>query len=215
MSDTQAPPGTPARKRKPLMNAEKERLGLLGELLEARRGELGFTDRTDFARAHPGLTWRTYTDIENGYRQNSTIATLGKVAKSYEVTYDSMLDVAYARADKLEVTGRPAAAPDALERARPPGSPGTWISSETIARADRMYMPAIRERLDALAARGITDPDGQELFPDDEGLGGAYDADRLSGADVYAAVWTAALVQERRERLRAAGRGPQHGSAGA
>ncbi len=215
MSDTHGPDGVPARKRKPLMNAPEERRQLLGRLLEERRGELGFTDRTDFARARPGLTWRTYTDLENGYRENSTIATLGKIAKAYGVTYDSMIDVAHGRADKLETigSGRPAGAPDPLEHARPQGMPGSWISPATIADADRKYMPAIRERLDALAGRGITDPDGEELFPGDPGLAGAYEADRMSGSDVYAAAWMAALVAERRERLGRAGRGPQHGSA--
>lgn len=161
MSDMQDTAGLPARKRKPLTGVAKERRERLGRLLEQRRGELGFTDRTDFARARPGLTWRTYTDLENGYRENSTIATLGKVAAAYGVTYDSMLAVAHGESDCLEPapgTGpRPVPAPAVTAQAVP--------VPEELREAAQPYADEIQARLLAAAARtGTEDPPGDEVF---------------------------------------------------
>jgi hypothetical protein len=73
---------------------------LLGKLLEARRGELGYKFRPAFERDRR-INVRLAGDIEKAYRTNYARATLAEIAASYAVTLGSMLAVVHGESDRL------------------------------------------------------------------------------------------------------------------
>jgi hypothetical protein len=187
------------------VTADGGRWRLLGELLQGRRQELGFKFRPAFARERLPLTddgnpnTRLVADIENAYdsRINTFPAgTLRLLAGAYEATYDSVLAVLAGKADAL-VPAAPAAPPD-----------DSLPLSPARAASDRPWYREINERRVALAARGITDPDGAQMFPDRPDDAKAWDG---IGArlDIDARVWFIADL-----RRRAAGRAGRDGSSG-
>ena len=104
MDDQDSPPQGAPRRLKPMQGVPLDRRRLLGQLLEARRGELGHLHRTTFTAEHH-LGWRTVTDIENGYRDTFTRAILTRLAGAYGVTYPSVMAVLRGEADELEPAG--------------------------------------------------------------------------------------------------------------
>ncbi len=171
---------------------------LLGELLQARRQQLGYRFRPAFARDRLPATpdgnrnVRLPADIENHYRDTYPPGTLRLIAHAYEVTYESLTAVLAGNADRL------AAVP-----AVPPG----WAPPMDPVRAasDRPWFDPVNERRVALAARGITDPAGAQMFPDSPDDAKAWDGigARLPVGD---RVWFIADLR-RRAAARAAGSG--------
>lgn len=159
MADISAPPGA---------------WKLLGVLMEARRKALGFQYRTQFERERK-LNKRMQADIEKAYASRINTwpeSTLMHIAELYEVDFKSMLAVLHGDADALE----PAAA-------EPPTRLPPMSSPSRVA-ADVGRFIAIERRLRELAAMGITDPDGAQVFPgapDDaqawDGIGARMDID--------------------------------------
>jgi hypothetical protein len=141
--------------------AEQDRIRLGGRL-QRRRGELGYAGRQlkPFASAR-GVNWRLVTDAEKAKRDNFTISTLDALARAYAVTYDSLVAVGRGEADELT----PAAAP---------GGDTPPMTAERAA-ADRPWYDEINERRFALAARGIIDPTGEQMFPDSPDDAKAWD----------------------------------------
>lgn len=199
-----------SNRKRHAMAADDSRWVLLGELLQARRQELGFRFRPAFARDRLPLTpdgnlnVRLAADIENNYRGGSyPPGTLRLLAQAYEVTYESVQAVLSGAAGS--VAPAPAAAP-----AEPPG----WtppVDDATRIASDRPYADRIWERLRQLAARGITAPSGSQVFPP-----GSADARDWDGAgsrlDLADRVWFIAGLQ-RRDAGRAGSSGA--GAAGA
>jgi hypothetical protein len=150
-----------AHDRRPVVRAPEVAWQRLGELLQLRRAELGYRRRPAFTREH-GINIRLVTDIENAYRPNTFLTpTLREIAQAYEVTYDSVLAVLRGEADELIP-----AVPVPLD---PP------IADPARIAADRPFFDEINERRVALAARGITDPTGAQMFPDDPQDAQAWD----------------------------------------
>jgi hypothetical protein len=138
--------------RRPVVRAPEDAWQRLGELLQLRRAELGYKRRPAFTREH-GINIRLVTDIENAYRPNTFLTpTLREIAQAYQVTYESLIAVLGKKADELT----PAA---------PPGGDTPPMTAERAA-ADRPWYDEINERRFALAARGIIDPSGAQMFPD-------------------------------------------------
>jgi hypothetical protein len=166
VADDHRPRRVTERRLKPLEQVTKEGRARLGRLLEIRRGHLGHLDRKAFAadRESRGikLDWRTYTDVENAYRDNLTAATLASLARAYEVTYDSMLAVARGDADELE-PAEPARAAAQLTPRQPPDG---WLTPAEVSNARRFADPIFQRLLDLIHA-GVRDPDGAQLFPAD------------------------------------------------
>ncbi len=158
MTDTPGPAraATP-RRLKPAEQATEESRRLLGELLAARRGELGYAHRTTFGEER-GLHWRMITDIEQAYRDTFTIGTLAKVAQAYGVTRESVLAVLEGSAGKLEPL------PDARPRPARAGSSDVPVPEELRA-AGQDRADEIQDLLTAAAIRtGNPDPPGDEVF---------------------------------------------------
>lgn len=181
------------------------RWALLGELLQARRQELGYKHRPAFARERLPLTddgnpnVRLVADIENSYRDSFPPGTLRLLAQAYEVTYESVQAFLSGTADKL-VPAPPASL------AAPPSDPPL---SPARAASDRPWYKEINEQRVALAARGITDPTGAQMFG--EGTGDAKAWDGIgSRLDIDARVWFIADL-----RRRAAGRDGSSGTGAA
>ena len=200
----------------PIAKAPGDGLLLLGALLRKRRIELGYTHRPAFIRDRLPLTpkgnlnTRLVADIEKAYRKDFPDYTLEKLAAAYEVTYESVVAVAYLRARALE-PGPPApAAPPAVVPAGPP----RWLASDKKrTAADRPYADEIRGRLKLLRAQGIPSPSGDQLFPDSPA--NARDFDRYAGDwDIQDLVWFLSDLW-RRNASRSAGPNSGTGTNGA
>jgi hypothetical protein len=160
-----------ASDRRPAVRAPEEGWQRLGELLQLRRAELGYRRRPAFVREH-GINIRLVTDIENAYRPNTFLTpTLREIAQAYQVTYESLTAVLAGNAAALEP-----AAPEAVRL--PP------ITSPARLAADNSHFIAIERRLRELAAQGVTDPGGAQVFPDSpadaqawDGIGARMDLD--------------------------------------
>lgn len=159
----------PNRKRHAI-KAPRERWLLLGELLEARRQELGYKYRPGFARdrlpptdkGNPNA--RLVGDAERAYRPTFPPGTLREIARAYEVTYASLTAVLAGTAGELAP-----AAPAAPVAQLPPMTDAARVASA------RRWFDEINERRVALAARGITSPSGTQMFPDAPEDAGAWD----------------------------------------
>lgn len=186
----------------PLLGSPAERRALLGGLLRLRRADLGYRHVPAFVRAR-NINTRMVGDIEHGRRDTYTLPTLrDDVAVAYEVTYESMIAVAWSDAGELVPAEAvpPAAVPAGQERPPMPAAQ---------ADADRPWYDPINERRFALAARGILDPTGAQMFPDDPDDARAWDGigARMSVGD---RVWFIADLH----RLAAARRAGPHHSTG-
>lgn len=175
--------------RLPIEDAPDEGRELLGALLAQRRKELGYTHWPAFARDRLPPTpqgnpnTRLLADIEKAYRKRFPEPTLRHLAQAYQVDYRSVIAVAYLRSRTL-VPLR-SAAPDVT----PPTTPER-------AAADRPWFDQINERRVVLAARGITDPSGAQMFPDSPDDAKAWDGVAY-GMDIGDRVW---LIAELRRR---------------
>jgi hypothetical protein len=168
-----------ARRRRTAITAPPPAWQLLGHLLEGRRRELGHTYRTTFEAAS-GVNRRLAADIETAApkRINTFMpGTMSLIAKGYQVTEESILAVLRGEADQL-APAVPAGPPGQL----PPVDDASWIA------AARPYFDEINERRVALAAEGITDPSGAQLFG-----AGTEDAETWDGP--------AAVLPEIRDRV--------------
>ena len=131
----------------------------LGVLLEARRKALGFQYRTQLERERK-LNKRMQADIEKAYPSRVNTwpeSTLMHIADLYEVTWQSMLAVLHGDADALE----PAAPVAVLPRGDGWQPPVTDPAAEA---AIRPYFDPLNERRVELAAQGVKDPDGAQMF---------------------------------------------------
>ena len=181
--------------RRPVVRAPEDAWQRLGELLQLRRAELGYKRRPAFTREH-GINIRLVTDIENAYRPNTFLTpTLREIAQAYQVTYESLIAVLGKKADELA----PAAPPD---EGTPPMGPEQ-------AAADRPWFDEINERRVALAAGGITNPSGEQMFGEGTRDAEVWDGigDRWSVGD---RVWFIARL-----RRRVADRTPPNSGTGA
>lgn len=179
--------------RRPVVRAPDAAWQRLGELLQLRRGDLGYRRRPAFTREH-GINIRLVTDIENAYRPNTFLnPTLADIARAYQVTYDSVLAVLAGNADELAPASP---APDRL----PPTADPARVAS------DRPWFDEINERRVALAAAGVTDPDGTQMFPGDPDDAKAWDGigARLGVAD---RVWFIADLRRRADGRNGPGAG--------
>jgi hypothetical protein len=181
--------------RRPVVRAPEAAWRRLGELLQLRRAELGYKRRPGFTRDRD-INIRLVTDIENAYRPNTFLtATLREISQAYAVTYESLTAVLAGTADALDP-----AAPLASVTELPPMTSGARIAS------DRPYFDEINERRVALAARGITDPSGAQLFP-----GSPDDAKTWDGIGarmpIRDRVWFIADLQRRADGRDGAGSG--------
>jgi transcriptional regulator with XRE-family HTH domain len=138
-----------------MIGADPGRLQKLGQLLMWRRAALGHSYRPAFLEEQD-VNGRMVSDIERGRRDTYTGPTLEDLADAYAVTYDSMLAVAWGRADELT----PAPDPGRLDADRPPFTDPDRIE------ANRPWRDEIKGRLDLLRARGTPEPSGRQLFPD-------------------------------------------------
>lgn len=194
-----------ASELRPVEGAPLEGRRLLGALLGQRRAELGYTHWPAFARDRLPLTpsgnpnTRLLADIEKAYRDNFPEPRLRQLARAYGVTYESLTAVAHLRARALSPAS-PAAVPE------PAGSPPLPPAR---AASDRPWFDEINERRVALAARGVTDPSGAQMFP-----GAPDDAKAWDGIgarlDIGDRVWFIADL-----RRRAAGRDGSTGTGAA
>jgi len=185
------------------------RWGLLGELLQARRQELGFKFRPAFARERLPLTddgnpnVRLVTDIENNYRPGTySVGTLRLLAQAYAVTYESVQALLAGGADRL-VPAPPAPSPAADLGWTPPTDEAGRDA------ANRPWFDEINERRVALAARGVTDPSGPQMFPDAPDDAKAWDGIGPQ-MEIRDRVWIIADL-----RRRAAGRSGTSGNSAA
>lgn len=201
-------------KDQPIAGAPRETRLTLGRLLYERRKELGYGDsRPRFYNA-TGINKRYADDLENGRRDNFGETWLEKAARGYAVTLESILDVAWGRADALTpvVSANPA---DAY--AAPATGPAGLPSGEE--RSLRRYIAEIVQRLADLAApaehhpAGIRPQDatGKQLFPREGEESDAAYWDQLT-ADLWPLgerIWMVAEVQrqsdlrKRKDRERA------------
>ena len=174
----------------PIEDAPAEGRELLGALLAQRRKELGYTHWPAFARDRLPLTpqgnpnTRLLADIEKAYRSRFPEPTLRHLAQAYQVDYQSLIDVAHQRARAL--------AP--LRHLAPAGD--LPFDDPVRGSSDRPYFDEINERRFALAARGVLDPTGAQMFPDDADDARAWDGigARLSLGD---RVWFIADLRRR------------------
>jgi len=189
----------------PIEGAPAEGRELLGALLAQRRKELGYTHWPAFARDRLPLTpqgnpnTRLLADIEKAYRKRFPEPTLRHLAQAYQVDYQSLIDVAHLRASAL-VPQRPAA---------PAGDPP--FADPARAAGDRSHFDEINEQRFALAAKGILDPTGAQMFPDDADDARAWDGigARLPIRD---RVW---FIADLRRRAATRNAGPEANSHGA
>ena len=141
----------------PVKGADPARLKELGVLLRDRRVDLGYRHVPAFVRAR-GINTRMVGDIEHGRRDTYTFPTLADVAAAYEVTYESMMAVVWSDAGEL--------VPEEEAPPRLPDPDDTPPMTPERAASDRPWYDPINERRFALAARGILDPSGEQMFPD-------------------------------------------------
>ena len=134
----------PAARRRTDATAPPERWQLLGRLLEDRRKELGYTYRQPAFERDSGVNRRMAADIEKAAKDRINRfmpGTLHVIARGYQVTEKSMRAVLRGDADALTpVTG-------------------------ALSPAARRHYREINERRFTLAAQGILDPDGAQMFP--------------------------------------------------
>jgi hypothetical protein len=186
----------------------------LGRLLELRRRTIGYTWRTDFERERR-VNRRMAADVEKAAPDRIdtfTNGSLGLVAQGYAVTYDSMLAVLRGEADELVPVPVAPVSPDLVPvpgaglpagQERPPMSPAQ-------AAADRPWYDPVNERRFALAERGIFDPTGEQMFPDDPEAADAWDGPFGRSLPIGDRAWFIADLR----RLAAARRaGPPHHSS--
>jgi hypothetical protein len=191
----------------PIEDAPDEGRRLLGALLAQRRKELGYTHWPAFARARLPLTpsgnpnTRLLADIEKAYRKRFPEPTLRQLARAYEVTYESVTDVAHLRARAL-TPAFPAAASARVPDESPPMSPAQ-------AAADRPYYDPVNDRRFDLAAEGILDPTGEQMFPADPEAARAWDGPFGRSLPVGDRVW---FIAELRRLAAARNAGPNSGT---
>jgi hypothetical protein len=191
----------PANRRRSAATAPYDRWELLGRLLDKRRRVLGHTWRTTFERDR-GINTRLAAEIEKAAKDRVNHfmpGTLQLVAHGYAVTYESVLALLHGERDDLVPAPAPAAPPD---EGTPPMTPEQ-------AAADQPWFDEINERRVALAAQGITNPTGEQMFPGAPGDAQAWDGigDRWPVGD---RVWFIARL-----RRLAAGRIPPNSGTGA
>ena len=168
---------------------------LLGALLAQRRKELGYTHWPAFARDKLPLTpkgnpnTRMLADIEKAYRKRFPEPTLRQLARAYQVTYKSLLDVAHLRYNAL-VPALPGDVPPAIV---PSGPPGWMAADEKRSAANEPYADEIKRRLAELRAQGILNPSGAQLFG--EGTADAGDWDAYADWGIRDRVWFIADLQ--------------------
>ena len=185
----------------PVTGADPARIKQLGALLRLRRAALGYRHVPQFVRDRD-INTRMVGDIEHGRRDTYTFPSLADAARAYDVTYESMMDVVWSGAGEL--TPAPADAPGASSLFDPLPSDSSEQRARLAARAaaDRLFFDEINEQRVRLAARGILNPSGAQMFPDDPGDAKAWDG--IGGRlDVGDRVWFIADL-----RRRAAGRTP-------
>jgi hypothetical protein len=187
--------------RRPVVRAPEDAWRRLGELLQLRRAELGYKRRPAFTREHD-INIRLVTDIENAYRPNTFLTpTLREIAQAYQVTYESLIAVLGKKADELTP-----AAPVAF--LVPDGPPGWLADDEARSAADRPYRDKIMGRLALLRGQGVTDPSGDQIFPDS--AADAREWDKYAGDwEEKDVVWFVADLQR-----RADGRTPPNSGEG-
>lgn len=184
------------RKHHAIDTATNERWALLGNLLRARRIELGYIWRTDFAEAKDLKTSRGNRNVRmiNAIENNERAGTyqpgrLEQFARAYEVTPESVYAVLEGTADEL--------APAVPAARAVPGEPPGWTPPVDLARqsSDRPYADRIWERLRQLAGRGVMDPDGAQVFPGSPADAKTWDGTTARGLDLPNRVWLLADLQ--------------------
>ena len=207
------------RRRHAVDTAASERWALLGSLLRARRIELGYIWRTDFADARGLKTNRGSRNIrmivamENNERPGTYApGRLEQFARAYAVTPASVYAVLDGKTDELVPVPVVPAEPGPAVPAPPasadlPGPlalpPSPWDDLARTA-AGHPYALAIWKRWLDLPRR-VTDPDGAQMFPGAPGDAKAWDS--LAGLPLGDRVWVLADV-----RRRDGGREPDSGT---
>jgi hypothetical protein len=189
--------------RRPVVRAPDDRWRLLGELLQLRRAQLGYKRRPAFTREH-GINIRLVTDIENAYRPNTFLTpTLHEIARAYQVTYESVIAVLNEEAGRLAPAGA-AGRPD-------PSSP---FADPARTDLNRPWFDPLNERRVRLAARGILDPGGGQMFPDAPDDAKAWD-DIADSIPVGDKVWIIADLRRRAGTGAAGSEANSHGALAA
>jgi len=173
-----------------MLGAAPGRRRLLGELLRLRRAVIGYRYVPAFVKDRD-INTRMVGDIEHGRRDTYTFPTLKDIAAAYKVTYESMMAVVWSDAGELVPEEQ---APQEAPAAAPAGDPP--FADPARAAGDRSYFDEINEQRFALAAAGILDPTGAQMFPDDADDARAWDG---IGArlDIGARVWFIADLRRR------------------
>ena len=177
---------------RPIEHAPIEGRRLLGELLQQRRAELGYTHRPRFTtdRLPPtpsgNPNTRLVADIEEAYRDNFPPGRLRQIAHAYLVTYESLVAVAHMKARALEPEPGPEAAVDGL--------PPAPIDDSARESAVRPYADRIWRRL--LDIRGGDHTAGAQLFPRSPADAKAWDG-TYGRMDLGDRVWLVADLQHR------------------
>jgi hypothetical protein len=179
-------------KSRAVIRPEEKARERAGELLQRRRSDLGFGGRRRRAFARDrGVNDRLLTDIENPQPgRNYLISSIQDIARAYGVTYESLAAVLRGDADGL-VPAQPAPAPAAA--AFPAGLP-PLADAGRLARA-APHLARIWERVWALAARGVTDPSGAEVFGEGTAGARAWDSGIAQRWPVPERVWLLADFQ--------------------
>jgi hypothetical protein len=203
-------------KRRVEVKADPAAWQRLGQLLTVRRRTIGYTWRTDFERERR-VNRRMAADIEKAApdRVNTfTNGSLGLVAQGYAVDYESMLAVLRGEADELVPVPVAPVNPDLVPvPAVPAAAPGeTPPFYPDRAAQDRPWFDEINERRFALAARGVIDPDGAQMFPADPEAARAWDSIAAYGIPPGDRVW---VIADLRRRAAARHAGPEANSHGA
>jgi len=188
----------------------------LGKLLDVRRRTMGYTWRTDFERERR-VNRRMAADIEKAApdRINTfTNGSLGLVAQGYAVEYESILAVLRGEADELVPVPVAPVNPDLVPvPAVPAAVPGeTPPFDPARSERDRPWFDEINERRFALAALGVLDPDGAQMFPADPEAARAWDSIAVYGIPAGDRVW---VIADLRRRAAARNAGPEANSHGA
>jgi hypothetical protein len=181
-------------RNQPIKDAPRESRVRLGEQLFRRRGELGFGDSRPRFHDATGVNKRYADDLENARRSNFDEPWLRMAARGYGVTYESLIGVAWGEADALA----PVPAAPSPDEDTPPMPPERAATTQP-------WFDEINERRIALAAQGVTNPAGAQMF-------GAGTADARAWDDhgywpVATRVWFIAEV-----RRQVAGRLPNSGT---
>jgi len=168
----------------------------LGAALITRRTLLGYPGREPFAAANPGLSERTYYDIEEHRRRNFDTSTLTQLELAYQLAPGTIREF-------LSGTGPArflgAAPPAGTPRLAPPG-----YLPEAYVRALQPYADVIADRLDLARERTAgAGPSGADIFPDSPADARAWDALAAAGEWTQAEMaWQVAELQRRRVAAR-------------